>query len=262
MIVYENDSFEDWFKAAFLARMICLGVFSACFTASLIILYKKRNKRLYVRNANSSASCNILELRLLDVAAVVLVEDLEDIFDLLGRLWGQATQLEKLLVAEWVWSWKHTHQHIIIHHKNKNKTLEGWKLMWRLKHDVAAVQVGAFPSLFYTSFKHSRHMPPLKQTRWLETFSNSEIINIQFKLDVTSVERLLYKNENNTASEKIMSLPVGFQTVTECNTDHEQFDLDQIRIIVHFIKITCEQTTEGSCVLHNLLNTRQSLKYW
>lgn len=41
-----------------------------------------------------------LELRLLDEAAVVLVEYLEDIFDFLGCLGRQATQLEELLVAE------------------------------------------------------------------------------------------------------------------------------------------------------------------
>lgn len=41
-----------------------------------------------------------LELRLLDEAAVVFIQDLKDIFDFLGRLRGQAAQLEELFVAE------------------------------------------------------------------------------------------------------------------------------------------------------------------
>lgn len=47
-----------------------------------------------------------LELRLFYVAAVVLVEDLEDISDLLGCLRGQAAQLGELLEGEGVGSWK------------------------------------------------------------------------------------------------------------------------------------------------------------
>ena len=53
-----------------------------------------------LRNGDLSGSGHTLELRLLNEAALVLVNDLEDIFDLLGRLRGQARHLEELLVAE------------------------------------------------------------------------------------------------------------------------------------------------------------------
>lgn len=51
-----------------------------------------------------------LELRLLNVAAVIIIEDVEDILDFLGRLWGEATQLEEPFVAEGFRGWKHETQ--------------------------------------------------------------------------------------------------------------------------------------------------------
>lgn len=51
-----------------------------------------------------------LELRLLNVAAAVLIQDVEDILDFLGGLWGQPTKLEEPFVAEGVGGWKHVTQ--------------------------------------------------------------------------------------------------------------------------------------------------------
>lgn len=55
-----------------------------------------------------------LELFLLDVAAVVIVQDGEDLLDVLGALLGEATHLEELLGAETVCGYTHNQEQL--HH--------------------------------------------------------------------------------------------------------------------------------------------------
>lgn len=52
----------------------------------------------------------ILELSLLNVAAVIIIKDVEDILDFLGGLWGEATQMEEPFIAEGFGGWKHETQ--------------------------------------------------------------------------------------------------------------------------------------------------------
>lgn len=58
-----------------------------------------------VKRRKTQSLCHTLELRLLDEAALVLVQDVEDIFDLFGCLGGQTTGREELCVGERVWGW-------------------------------------------------------------------------------------------------------------------------------------------------------------
>lgn len=196
----------------FLVKICYLAVFSAHFvTPGMNELQQQPHVwKLW----KFSRLCNTLELRLLDEAAFVIVEDLEDILDLLGRLWGQATQTEELLVAEWVRNWKGIHLHVTIKktiqtNATEKKKIEQNRTRTWLSWPMRFVRLGADVEI-----KASRGCCPggrfatpvfIFSNQQTEAFSNSYFITI--KAGVQALEKIIHVsvralrvNEGNMSS--------------------------------------------------------------
>lgn len=75
----------------------------------------------YTRVLHLTTLFYTLELRLLNKAAVIIIEDVEHILDFLGGLWGEATQLEESFVAEGFRGWKHQTNVAVKHNHRQEK---------------------------------------------------------------------------------------------------------------------------------------------